>query len=106
MRDLKKFTSVEIIKAISNSGIESRREWMLKAFRDAGERNSNNTRYQFWQQDNHPIEIRGQKMFFQKLNYIHYNPVAHGFVTKEEDYPWSSMVNLMYGRSINGISIV
>ena len=31
-------------------------------------------------------------MFIQKLNYIHYNPVAHGFVTKEEDYPWSSQI--------------
>jgi len=106
MRDLKKFTSVEVIKAIANNDVESRREWMLEAFRNAGEKNSNNTHYQFWQQDNHPIEIRSQRMFIQQLNYIHYNPVVHGFVTKEEDYPWSSMMNLMYGMGINGISIV
>ena len=79
---------------------------ILKAFRKAGQKNSNNTRYQFWQQDNHPIEIKNQKMFIQKLNYIHYNLVAHGFVTRQEDYPWSSMANLMYGKEINGISIV
>ena len=105
MRDLKKFTSVKLIEAIRDNPSESRKRWLLKAFRNAGEKNSNNRIYQFWRQDNHPIEIRSNKMFDQKLNYIHNNPVEHGFVARAEDYPWSSMVNFMRGSSVNGIEI-
>ena len=106
MRDLKKFTSVWLIKTIRENSSESRKEWLLKAFRKAGSRNPNNKVYQFWRQDNHPIEIRSNKMFDQKLNYIHNNPVEQGFVTNAEDYPWSSVVNFMYGSSVNGIRII
>ena len=41
MRDLKKFTSHKIIKAIAENQQKSRREWMLNLFRYAG-MNSNN----------------------------------------------------------------
>ena len=47
MRDLKKYTSYSIIKNIENS-TESRREWMLWMFERAGNKNANNTHYQFW----------------------------------------------------------
>lgn len=54
LRDFKKFTSKEIIKAISEHPGESRKEWMLEIFRKAGEENSRNQLYQFWRQDNQP----------------------------------------------------
>lgn len=75
MRDLKKFTSIKIMDAIKNNIEESRKEWLLQAFREEGKRNSNNSSQQFWQQDNHPIELNGNKMIDQKLDYIHDNPV-------------------------------
>lgn len=73
MRDLKKYTSSQIIKAIKENNTESRNEWILMAFKEEGERNSNNMIYQFWQQDNHPIELFNNKMMDQKLDYIHNN---------------------------------
>ncbi len=85
MRDMKKFTSMEIIKAIRENPAESREKWMLQAFEEEGKRNSNNIRYQFWQQDNHPIELTDNKMIDQKLDYIHNNPVEQGFVMRQED---------------------
>ena len=75
MRDLKKYTSSQIIKAIKENNTESRNEWLLMAFKEEGERNSNNMIYQFWQQDNHPIELFNNKMMDQKLDYIHNNPI-------------------------------
>jgi len=90
MRDLKKFTSVEIIKAIKNNPTESRKKWLLQAFAEEGKQNANNTSNQFWQQDNHPIELYNNEMIEQKLNYIHNNPVKSGFVEKPEDYVYSS----------------
>ena len=50
-------------------------------FERAGKKNSNVKHRQFWQQNNKPIEIWSLKVFEQKLNYIHNNPVETGFIT-------------------------
>jgi hypothetical protein len=90
MRDLKKFTSFKIIGAIMQHPRESRKEWLLKKFEEQGRKNSNNTKYQFWQQDNHPIELIDNKMKEQRLNYLHENPVKAGFVRAAEEFKYSS----------------
>ena len=36
---------------------ESRKQWLLKMFQDNGMKNSNNTKYQFWQQNNHAFDL-------------------------------------------------
>ena len=56
----------------------------------AGKKNSNNNNYQFWQQDNHPIELWDNYMMDQKLEYLHMNPVLSGFVDRPEEYLYSS----------------
>jgi hypothetical protein len=56
----------------------------------AGKKNGNNNKFQFWQQDNHPIELWDNYMMQQKLDYIHNNPVSSGFVLNPEDYLYSS----------------
>ena len=93
LRDLKKYTSVKIIEAINENQQESRKEWLLWMFERAGKKNSNNTNYQFWQQDNHPIELSNNEMMIQKLNYIHQNPVEEGIVLSSEAYLYSSAKN-------------
>lgn len=57
IRDFKKYTSVRSIDAIKDNPKESRKEWMLWMFERAGKKNSNNKNYQFWRQDNKPIEL-------------------------------------------------
>ncbi len=90
IRDFKKFTSKRLIKAIEENSQESRKEWMLSIFKRAGEYNSNNTNYQFWRQDNKPIEIYSNAVIDQKLDYLHNNPVEEGIVENAEDYIYSS----------------
>lgn len=68
--DLKKFTSKEIIRAIIDNKSESRKDWMLRIFREEGEKNSRNKEFQFWRQDNQPKECFSDKFTFQKMNYI------------------------------------
>lgn len=63
IRDLKKFTSAKIIKAIEENNKESRRNWMLWIFKKAGENNERNNSYQFWQCDNQPIECSIEEIF-------------------------------------------
>lgn len=35
--------------------------------------------------------MRDEKQLFQTLNYIHYNPIKHGYVTRMHDWQWSSI---------------
>jgi REP-associated tyrosine transposase len=56
----------------------------------AGKKNGNNADFQVWQQNNHPLEINSLDMAWQKLEYIHNNPVKAGIVEKPEDYLYSS----------------
>ena len=89
IRDLKKYTSKKCIEAIRSEN-ESRREWMLKIFERAGQLNSNNKHYQFWRQDNKPIDLVTNQVVDQKLEYIHRNPVQAGIVEEPEHYLYSS----------------
>lgn len=93
MRDMKKFTAHKIIGAVMENPQESRKEWLLEMFEDYGGANSNNSKYQFWQQDNHPVELSDNKMQDERLNYIHDNPVKAGYVYRPEDYVYSSAID-------------
>ena len=77
-------------EAIKNHRRESRKEWVLWLMERAGKKNSNNIDFQLWQQNNNPVELSSSKMAWQKLNYIHNNPVRAGFVDKPEDYLYGS----------------
>ena len=93
LRDLKKYTSKQIFHAIEENPKESRREWMIYMFERAGKRNSNNKDFQFWQQNNHPIELSTPAMLKQKLDYLHENPVRAGIVYEPQDYVYSSAID-------------
>lgn len=89
IRDLKSFTSRQIRKAIETSK-GSRKVWMLNRMKTAGHLNRRNKDFQFWQQHNYPIELSDNNMMDQRLNYIHNNPVKAGFVSRPEDWLYSS----------------
>ena len=93
IRDCKKFTSKKILHEIENSGIESRKDWMLHQFKYYASLHTRNEKYQLWEQDNHPIELSSPAFIQQKIDYIHDNPVAAGLVYKAEDYIYSSASN-------------
>src|SRR5690606_21642328 len=97
IRHLKGFTSRKMLKTIEENIQESRKELLLWMFEKAGKKNSNVKNQQFWQQNNKPIELWSLKVFEQKLNYIHNNPVISGFVTNPIDWKYSSARN--YGNN-------
>jgi len=94
VRDIKKFTAAKILKAIETE-TESRRDWLLKRFEFAARSKANMKASQFWTHENHAVEIFSDKFFFQKVDYIHLNPVRAGIVAKAEDYLYSSASNFM-----------
>ena len=92
LRDFKKFTSKEIVRFIKD-GTESRREWLLDFFSQACEHLKREQQYKVWQDGNQPKIIYTPSFFWEKLDYIHNNPVEEMIVEKPEDYLYSSARN-------------
>ena len=89
MRDFQKFTATKLIEELNQAG-ESRREWMLRLFCDAGSPLKRITNYKVWQDGNHPILLTKRKFVWQKLEYIHNNPVVEEIVAEPAHYLNSS----------------
>jgi len=106
LRDFKKYTSKQLIAAIQNNQHESRKDWMLRIFRERGESNSRNKEYQFWRQDNQPMELYSPAFIVQKMNYIHYNPVEAGIVDKPAEYLYSSARDYIYAKRCGLLDLV
>jgi len=92
VRDFKKFTSKKIVSEIKE-GVESRKRWMLANFYYAGKYLNRVKNYKLWQDGNYALVIYKPEFFYQKLNYIHNNPVKALIVEKPEDYLFSSARN-------------
>jgi len=92
LRDFKKFTAKQILQAIKTEP-ESRREWLLHMFKYFAKHNTNNRNYQVWIQNNHPIALWSPKVIWQKIDYIHMNPVRAKIVDDPSAYLYSSARN-------------
>lgn len=98
IRDFKKFTSVQLCRAIATNNEESRKEWMLAYFKRAAIESKKHVKYMFWKNDYHPIELSTKTIMDQKLAYIHDNPVKAGIVDKAEAYVYSSAKDYYTGQ--------
>jgi REP element-mobilizing transposase RayT len=92
LRDFKKFTSKEIVKLVVETP-ESRREWILKQFEKECTHLKRGQKYKVWQDSNQAKIILSANFFYQKLKYIHDNPVEDMLVANPEDYMFSSARN-------------
>lgn len=88
--DFKRFTSKAIVEAIQENPRESRKEFLLVQFKKAAAKSSNVNEHQFWRHDNKPIELWSNKVIWEKISYVHNNPVEAGLVYKAQDYVYSS----------------
>ena len=104
VRDLKKYTSKQIIKAIQENPNESRKEWMLNSFNFAGTNNNNNKTFQFWKQDYHPIELNSAEKTKRRLDYLHENPVRSGLVWESWHFKYSSAID--YYTNEKGLLVI
>ncbi len=92
MRDFKRFTSQKIIELIITVP-ESRREWLLPLFKESCEHLKRNQQHKVWQNGYHAEVIETPNFMYQKLNYIHQNPVKDKVVYNAEEYRFSSARN-------------
>ncbi len=92
VRDFKRYTANSLLGKIQQEP-ESRRDWMLDAFRFAGKFDNRVKEFHFWQDGCHPIELVTNQMIDQRINYVHENPVRAMIVERPEDYLFSSARN-------------
>jgi hypothetical protein len=96
----KEYTSKNFKSAIEGNLQESRREWLLWMLQRAAGKSSNVKDYQLWQHNNKPIELYSNHVIDQKVNYIHENPVASGFVTQAYHWKYSSAIDYSGGKGV------
>ena len=90
IRDFKAHTARQVLKRLLNERNESRSEWILRLFKYYAKYQKQNTRYMVWQKTNRAIELDNEKIYNQKRDYIHQNPVRAGYVFRAEDWIHSS----------------
>lgn len=83
IRDMKKHTSKEIARKLSEDGREL---WLSAMERAAGNRDGITA----WQEAFHPEQVHTESFFNQKLDYIHNNPVRAGYIDDPCDWKYSS----------------
>ncbi|HSC52049.1 MAG TPA: transposase [Phnomibacter sp.] len=96
VRDFKKFTSRQLVRAIEQNNGESRQAWLLWLLHN--QKDDKGKGIEFWQAGSHAEEIFSFEFYVQKMNYIHLNPVRAGYVLSPEEWQWSSAGNF-YGRN-------
>ncbi|MET3731658.1 REP-associated tyrosine transposase [Moheibacter stercoris] len=105
IRDFKKHTNKKFIEEI-NSVSESRRVWLLNKFSYEARRTNRADHYKIWQDGFHPILLDNYKKIEQRIHYIHYNPIAAGFVYHERDWKNSSYSSYEEGnREISNVKV-
>jgi putative transposase len=91
-QDFKKFTAKQILEKLRAEG----RSRELRIFENAV-RNLTKQKHKVWIDRFDDEVIKSKKWFFQKLNYIHNNPVESGLVERAEDWLYSSACNYING---------
>ena len=68
---------------------ESRKEFLLEQF----SKSSNMKEFHFRRHDNKPIELWSNKVIWEKISYVHNNPLEAGLVYRAQDYVYSSALD-------------
>ena len=91
LRDFKRFTSTEISQLLRSTNNQR----LLKYFSTAAMRLGRGNSFKIWQSGSHPEPLSTREFLFQKLNYIHVNPVHKGYVARPEHWVYSSARNYL-----------
>jgi putative transposase len=87
--DFKSFTARQVIDRFISRGAKD----VLQQLRYYRAAHKSDREYQLWQEGYHPQEIQDDAMMWQKLEYIHNNPVRRGYVDEATQWRYSSARN-------------
>ena len=86
IKSFKMFTSKEIIKLLEIA----EKGWLINQLHFYKKKYKLNSDHQFWQEGSHSQLINSEKIFIQKAEYMHNNPVRKDYVEKPEFWKYSS----------------
>jgi REP element-mobilizing transposase RayT len=89
--DFKSYTARQIIDLLE---VRNARTLLEQLARHKARHKTNRT-YQVWQEGSHPEQIHSNEMMWQKLEYMHFNPVKRGYVVLPEHWRYSSASNYL-----------
>jgi hypothetical protein len=87
-RDFLKFTSQQMLKILRNARSPVQDQILVMA---------KDRRYQVWQRNALSVPLWSDKVMWQKVDYVHFNPVKSGLCERPEDYKYSSASFYHYG---------
>lgn len=88
-RDFLKYTAQQMKKEMLANHPEQIQEFFV---------NAKDRKYQIWERNPLSIEIWSEKVFLEKLKYIHDNPVRAGICKWPDDYNYSSALFYKFGK--------
>lgn len=88
LASLRSYSSKQIISIIHNE--------IPKYYPILKEHNVHDRELMFWQPGIYPKGIENKEMYWQKMDYIHNNPVKAELVTKPEDWYFSSANTILF----------
>jgi len=86
IKEFKSYTARRIIDYLK----EQKDTKLLEKLKQAKLRYKIESDYQFWQEGSHPEAIVSDEMMYQKMEYIHFNPVRKGYVDNPCDWLYST----------------
>jgi len=86
-RDFLKFTGQQILKHLRNKNAAILTELLV---------NAKDRKYQVWERNSLSISILKPKVFWQKIDYIHYNPLKSRLCKNQEDYKYSKYSSVRF----------
>ena len=90
LRDFLKYTSQQLLRDLAEE--DQGLFHMLEV-------NKRDRKFQVWKRNSLRIPLWSNKVFDQKLNYIHQNPVRAGLCNQPEDYKYSSASYYMFNQT-------
>ena len=84
LRTLKGITARRVIDYLKENNYSSSLSKLMHQTRDR------NYKHSLWQTEKNVLDVYSERLFREKLNYIHQNPVRAGMVERATDYKWSS----------------
>ena len=86
VRDFKSFTAKSIIKALKQCKYST----LLQELSFYKLRHKSGQTYQLWQEGNHPQQLDTDDKMWQKIEYVHQNPLRRGYVSDVVHWRYSS----------------
>ena len=86
VREFKSFTATSIVKRLKQKGAAT----LLQELAFYKKRDKVDQEHQVWQEGSHPQVIMNEEMMWQKIEYIHNNPLRRGYVDDPVHWRYSS----------------